>query len=436
MLTNDHIGRRTLLAGLSAGAALAALPGRAAKVAFPKDFLWGAAISGHQTEGDNSNSDIWHLEQLSPGPFSEKSGKACDFLNLYAQDMDLASKLGFNAFRFSLEWSRIEPEEGRFDAKALDHYRRVAATCREKGLAPAISFNHFTTPLWFAKQGGWEVAGSGDKFARFCAAAVKAVGEFAHIATTLNEPNLGRLLRVILPPPILADMGTAMQGAATLAGSARFSAAQFGDQDAMLPNLLEGHRKGAAAIKAGPGSFPVGVSLAIVDDQAVGVGSQRDAVRSYLNDAWLDAAKADDFVGVQTYGRNRFDAKGIMHPPEGVELTQMGEEFYPQALGATVRYAHAVTGKPVYVTENGIATEDDTRRIAYIDTAVAALRDCVRDGVPVKGYLHWSFLDNYEWIFGYRPKFGLVAVDRTTQKRTPKPSAAYLGAIAKRNGAA
>ncbi|MBJ7418639.1 MAG: family 1 glycosylhydrolase, partial [Niveispirillum sp.] len=206
--------------------------------------------------------------------------------------------------------------------------------------------------------------------------------------------------------------------------------------DAMLPNMLEGHRKAAAAIKSGPGNFPVGVSLALVDDQAVGADSVRDKVHDYLNAAWLDAAKADDFIGVQTYGRNRFDAKGVMHPPEGVELTQTGEEFYPQGLGATIRYAHAATGNPVYVTENGIATPDDTRRVAYIDGAMTAMRSCLADGIPLKGYLHWSFLDNFEWIFGYRPTFGLVAVDRQSMKRTPKPSATYLGAIARRNGAA
>lgn len=433
-----NVNRRTLLAGLPAAMMMAGLPGNARAASgnpFPKGFLWGAAISGHQTEGNNSNSDIWLLEQLQPGPFMEKSGIACDFYNRYADDLALAAGLGLNAFRFSLEWSRIEPEEGRFDDKALDHYRRIAATCREKGLTPAITFNHFTTPIWFARRGGWEVAGSADRFARFCERAVKAVGDHAGIATTLNEPNLGRLLRVILPPPIIADMGKAMQGGAALAGSDRFSAAQFGDQDAMLPNMLEGHRKAVAAIKAGPGNFPVGVSLALVDDQAVGADSVRDKVREYLNAAWLDAARNDDFVGVQTYGRNRYDAKGMMHPPEGAELTQMGEESYPQGLGATIRYAHAATGRPVYVTENGIATQDDSRRIAYIDGAMTAMRSCLADGIPVKGYLHWSFLDNFEWIFGYRPTFGLVAVDRQTLKRTAKPSAAYLGAIARRNGA-
>ncbi len=438
-VNRNNIDRRTLLTAVPAAMALAGLPRRGFAATggnpFPKGFLWGAAISGHQTEGNNTNSDSWQLEQLQPGPFAEQSGIACDFFNRYAEDLALAAQLGFNAFRFSLEWSRIEPEEGQFDDKALDHYRRIAATCREKGMVPAVTFNHFTTPIWFAKRGGWEVAGSADQFARFCERAVKGVGEFTGIASTLNEPNLGRLLQVMLPPPVIADMNKAMQRAAAMAGSDRFSAAQFGDQDAMLPNMLEGHRKAVAAIKAGPGDFPVGVSLALVDDQAVGADSVRDKVHHYLNAAWLDAAKADDFVGVQTYGRKRYDAKGIMRPPEGVELTQTGEEFYPQALGATIRYAHAATGRPVYVTENGIATTDDTRRVAYIDGAVAAVKACLDDGIPVKGYLHWSFMDNFEWVFGYRPKFGLVAVDRETMKRTPKPSAIHLGAIAKRNGA-
>jgi beta-glucosidase len=198
--------------------------------------------------------------------------------------------------------------------------------------------------------------------------------------------------------------------------------------------LLAAHHKGYAAIKAGRGDFPVGVNLAIVDDQAVGPDSQRDRKRAEVYEPWLQAAAQGDYVGVQTYGRSRLGKDGPIAPEPGVALTQMGEEFYPEGLEGTIRYAAKATGKPVYVTENGIATENDTQRVEYIKRAVAGMERCLADGVDVRSYMHWSLLDNFEWIFGYRPKFGLVAVDRTTQTRTVKPSGKYLGGIATANG--
>ncbi len=141
------------------------------------------------------------------------------------------------------------------------------------------------------------------------------------------------------------------------------------------------------------------------------------------------ALKGDDFVGVQTYTRVRFGKDGVLPPPEGAERTQMGYEFYPEALEATIRQAAKISGCPVIVTENGIGTEDDTRRIAYTQRALEGVLRCHHDGIDVRGYIHWSMLDNYEWLEGYRPKFGLVDVDRATQKRTPKPSARGWGTL-------
>jgi len=418
---------------LATGAAIAAVPAQAATpLSFPKGFVWGVATAGHQVEGGNVNSDIWLLEHLKPSPFSEPSGDACDHYHRYEADIALVAKLGFGAYRFSLEWSRIEPEKGQFSRAELDHYIRMAETCHRHGLTPILTFNHFTTPRWFAAQGGWENAEAPALFGRYCAYAVAGLGDLTGLASTLNEPNIGLLLGWILPPQVLSGLRESMAAAAKAAGSDRFSSLMFGRQDAMLPNLIAAHEQGYAAIKAGPGDFPVGASLAIIDDQAVGEGSRRDAKRAECYRPWLDAMRRTaDFVGVQTYGRARIDAKGQMEPPAGAELTQMGEEYYPQALEQTIRYAHAATGKPIYVTENGIATEDDTRRVAYISEALRGVKACLDDGLPVRGYVHWSLMDNFEWVFGYRPKFGLVAIDRDTQSRRPKPSALYLGAIAR-----
>ena len=433
-MRDAYFSRRALL---TAGAALAATPAIGAPApagAFPKGFLWGAATAGHQVEGNNVNSDIWLLEQLKPSPFMEPSGDAVDQYHRFESDIALLAKLGLNSYRFSLEWARIEPAKGQFSAAERDHYRRVAAACRQHGLTPVITFNHFTVPRWFAAQGGWENPEAPALFARYCEYAVKGVGDLAGIAGTFNEPNIGLLLHWMLPPFILDQMKQSMVDAAKACGSATFSSAQFGRQDIMLPNLIEGHKQGYAAIKAGPGNFPVGLSLAMMDDQAVGENSRRDEKRAQCYQPWLETLKATgDFVGVQTYSRALIDAKGQIQPPKGVELTQTGEEFSPQALGATIRYAHAATGKPIYVTENGIATENDARRVAYIREALKGVKACLDDGVPVKGYVHWSLLDNFEWVFGYGPKFGLVAVDRATQVRTPKPSAVLLGSIARAN---
>jgi beta-glucosidase len=148
---------------------------------------------------------------------------------------------------------------------------------------------------------------------------------------------------------------------------------------------------------------------------------------------FLESVRGDDFVGVQTYTRIRFGAKGHLPPPATAERTQMGYEFYPEALEATIRKAARMSGCPVLVTENGIGTEDDTRRIAFTRRALEGVRATIADGVDVRGYIHWSLLDNFEWLEGYRPKFGLVAVDRETQARRPKPSAYWLGSIAKNN---
>ncbi|MEI9985629.1 MAG: family 1 glycosylhydrolase [Aliidongia sp.] len=198
--------------------------------------------------------------------------------------------------------------------------------------------------------------------------------------------------------------------------------------------MLDAHAKATAAIKAGPGDFPVGLTLTMQDVQGVGEGHLAEAVIAILYGPWLDAARQADFVGVQTYTRVLVGPEGRLPPPDGAEMTAAGYEFYPQALGGTIRFAAERIGRPIYVTESGIATDDDTRRIAYIDAALAEVRRCLDDGIAVKSFLYWSLLDNFEWTRGYRERFGLVHVDYETFARTPKPSAYHLGAIA-RSGA-
>ena len=400
---------------------------------FPKGFLWGAATAAHQVEGNNVNNDNWLLEHVKPTLFPEPSGDACDHYHRYADDIKLLASLGFNTYRFSIEWARIEPEEGFFSSAELEHYRRMLAACHESHLTPMVTFNHFTLPRWLAARGGWENATAADLFGRYCERAAKHLGDLIAFAATLNEPNIPLLLswlKLPIPPEALSGM---LAAAARASGSDRFGFFLLGPGDKTLEVLLAAHHRGLAALKSGPGKYPVGLTLAISDDQAVGADSARDRKRAQLYGPWLEAAAKSDFIGVQTYTRSRVGKDGDLPADPGAEMTQMGYEFWPEALEQTIRYAAAQAKVPVYVTENGIGTDDDTRRIEYIKRALAGVQKCLADGVDVRGYVHWSLLDNFEWIFGYRPTFGLVAVNRDTQARTVKPSARFLGEIARRN---
>jgi len=206
------------------------------------------------------------------------------------------------------------------------------------------------------------------------------------------------------------------------------------DLPAFNANLLIAHKRGRDAIKAVRPDLPVGVSLAMIDDQAgPGGEARRDSVRAELYGAWLDAARADDFIGVQNYERAVWGPDGKLPVPAGVETNGFLGEVYPTSLAGAVRYAHQVSGAPVLVTEHGVVTKTDAVRARFIPAALRELHKAMDDGVPVKGYIHWSLVDNFEWSLGYWPNFGLASVDRTTFRRTAKPSATVLGAIARRN---
>ncbi len=402
--------------------------------AFPSDFWWGTATAAHQIEGNNINSDFWLAENITPTIFREPSGDACDSYHRYGEDIALAAGLGFNAHRFGIEWARIEPEPGRFSIAALDHYARVLEACHAAGLAPMVTFSHWTVPRWFAARGGFAADDSPALFARFAERATARLGPLMAAASTFNEANIARLLQRFNPPSARAAAATdAMRAAcARASGSDRFEMVLFADVATTEANMVAAHGLAYQAMKAGPGDFPVGVTISMQAVEGVGEGHDAEGFAASLYGPWLDAAAASDFTGVQTYTRARVGPGGLLPPPEGAERTAAGYEFYPQALGATIRAA-ARLGKPIYVTENGIATDDDSRRIAYIDAALAQVGACIAAGIDVRGYFYWSLLDNFEWVYGYRQRFGLVAVDPTSFARSPKPSAAHLGRIARAN---
>jgi len=431
------ISRRGLVLGaaaLSAASQATATPAKQPR-ALAKDFLWGTAISAHQSEGNNTNSDSWLRENIKPTLYKDRSGDACDSYHRYAEDIAIAAQLGFNCYRLGIEWARIEPSEGHFSNAELDHYADVLETCRKHGLKPVVTFNHFTTPLWFAERGCFEAADSPDLFARFCGKSAEHLGDLMHMATTFNEANIGLLLPFFPFYDKFREAAKATTDAAAKAtGSPKFSSLALADPAITTPLLQEAHRKGYAAIKTARPDLPVGLSLTTQDIQSVGAPSLVETYRQKLYGDWLDIARAHaDFVGIQTYTRFLVDEKGLVPPPKDAELTAAGYEFYPPALANTIRWAHTMIGKPIYVTESGIGTDDDTRRIAFLDQALAGVRDCIDEGIPVRSYLYWSLLDNFEWTSGYDKHFGLVSVDLKTFRRTPKPSALHLGAIARAN---
>jgi beta-glucosidase len=431
------IGAMGRLSFAQASPAASSTPAEKGK-AFPDKFLWGCATAAHQVEGNNVNSDYWTMEHLPQSMFKEPSGDACDHYHLYAQDIGMLADLGFNTYRFSIEWARIEPEEGFYSNAELDHYRRMLAACQEHHLSTMLTYYHFSLPRWFAIKGGWQQEKAADQYARYCEKVTRHLGDLVGYASTMNEPDLPQLLNWINIPSAPAGMSiTDMMQAALGNIRKQLNAPEFsdfflGDAKKTRESLLAAHAKAKDAIKSVRPDLPVGFNLAMQDDQAAPEDSHLDEKRADVYGPWLEAARHCDYLGVQTYSRSLVGKKDLP-PPKGAEVTQVGMEFYPECVEHVVRYAAKEAGVPIIVTENGIATEDDTRRVEYYQRAVAGVKRAIDDGVDVRGYVAWSLMDNFEWMSGFTPKFGLVAVDLKTQKRTIKPSAAVLGNIARRN---
>lgn len=401
---------------------------------FPAGFIWGAATAAHQVEGANTNSDCWALEHARPSLFKEPSGDAADHWNRFGDDVAILSAIGLKAYRFSIEWARIEPDQGAFAQSALDHYQRCIDTCLQHGVAPILTFHHFTNPLWVARQGGLTNPRFADWFARYCEKAASSLRGFDH-ACTINELNLPLFVRTPLLNRLSAADGETLTAAAQEAlGASIDSFFIMTPREAVLEHGLGAHAKGRDAIKAAHPHCQVGVTLAVQDEQAEPGGEAlRDQRNADFYNECLDFVRGDDFIGVQTYTRVVSDKTGATGPSPGHPLTMMGYEDRPQAIASTCRYVWERTQTPILITENGWAGTDDRRRGAFVQEALGHVHDALADGVDIRGYLYWSLLDNFEWLSGYGPKFGLIGFDRATQRRHIKPSALLLGEIAQRN---
>lgn len=380
---------------------------------FPSGFEWSSATAAHQIEGGNWNNDWWAFENAPGTIAAEPSGDACDSYHRYDEDIALLQRLGVSSYRFSVEWSRIQPEATLVSAAELDHYSRVCEALLAVGISPTITLHHFTTPRWLAEQGGWENPETAARFGEFAAIVMARLGDLVGRVCTLNEPNMVASMGYrlgIFPPGRSEDV------------------AAF---DAVNRNFVDGHHRAVEAVRAA-GDTPVGLTVAMQHNVAGPGGEEQARLADAGEDIYLDAARGSDYVGVQTYTRMVMGPHGWAGPQPGVEVVStMGYEVWPEALGATVRRAwnHLDGTVPILVTENGIATEDDDQRIRFVSEALRSLHACIADGIDVRGYTYWSLLDNFEWVLGYRPHFGLVAVDRSSFARTLKPSGEWFGRV-------
>ncbi|MGK9146094.1 family 1 glycosylhydrolase [Plantibacter flavus] len=403
--------------------------------AFPDGFLWGAATAPHQTEGNNLNSDFWANEGLMPG--MDFSGDACDSYHRYAEDMELLAAAGYTSYRFGIEWARIEPRPGMISRAELAHYRRMIDTAVSLGLTPVVTLHHFTNPKWFADEGGWLVDSAVARFAAYVDAVIPILSGVAWVCT-MNEPNMLSMMtgmaRLAADPEARARWTSPTIDGDPDAAQAR---PQLPPPDAEIGRrLVAAHHAVRDRIRERTGAR-VGWTVANRAFEILPGGESRARDLSWQwEDLYLEASRGDDFVGVQSYSTLQVGPDGqVAHEPRPDD-TLVGTPFRPDAVGIAVRHCWQVTaGVPILITENGIATSDDAQRIAYTRGALDAVQCALDEGVDVRGYLHWSLLDNFEWGH-WEPTFGLIAVDRETFVRRPKPSFGWLGEIARSNGAA
>lgn len=407
-------------------------------------FLWGAGTSAHQVEGGNDKNDWWEWEAL-PGKIRDgaRSGAACLHWDRYEEDLDLLRSLGLDAYRFSIEWSRIEPEPGRYDEAALDHYRRVLLACRARAIAPMVTLHHFTNPLWFAALGGWEEARNVAHFARFARLAGERFGDLVDHWITVNEPEVlaFRGYDEGVWPPGVRDRSRALHVIANLLEAHALAAAAIRETD-----RVDADGDGRAALigiakhwvlldplrKWWPGDrisasaqhrvFNVAVVRALRGDPIVLTIPGARPVRRMV-----DALKgSSDFLGVNYYTRYMVSLLGgrPRRARPGAPVSDLGWEVYPEGLERALREC-AAFDLPIVVVENGIADASDRLRPDFIRASLAALDRARRAGIDVRGYFHWSLLDNFEWNDGYLGRFGLHAVDfeNPGRPRTQRPSA-------------
>ena len=393
---------------------------------FPKNFLWGAATSAHQVEGNNHNDwtewekeNAERLSQESGGKYPPEnyiSGRACDHYNRYEEDFDLAKEMEHNVHRFSIEWSRIEPEEGKFNQDEIEHYRKVIQALRARGIEPFVTLWHWTMPVWFARKGGFEKNGNIKYFVRFCEYVTKEFKDDVTFWITLNEPEIyttSSYLKGVWPPQKQNLISYLL----------------------VIKNLIKVHRESYRIIKKIEPSAQIGIAKNNIYFEAYQNKINNWILKKFIDWWWnfyfLNRIKnCQDFIGLNHYFHNRI--KNLKFGQnENKKVSDMGWELHPEAIYYVLKDLKKYN-KPVYITENGLADTKDENREWFIKESLKNIHKSISEGVDVRGYFYWSLLDNFEWDKGFWPRFGLVEIDYKTLKRKPRPSSKIYGEIVKR----
>ena len=377
---------------------------------FPKNFLWGSSTSAYQVEGGIENCD-W--TKIYP------AGKACDHYNRYEQDFDLAKSFHQNAHRFSIEWSRIEPKQGKFNQKEIEHYRNVLLALKKRNIKSVVTLWHWTNPVWFAEKGGWANKKSVDYFEQYVKIIVKELGYLIDFWVTLNEPMvcIGKGYVNGNFPPFRKNIFKAKK---------------------VFNNLVKAHQKSYKIIHAKYPEAKVSVAQLINYFEPARKWCFLEIffakIFHYIwNHYFLEKIKNEiDYIGVDYYFYNRI----IFYPPfiknVSKKVSDNGWEIHPQGIYYVLKYL-AQFQKPIYILENGVADPEDKFRKDFIKDHLFWVHKAIQEGINVKGYFHWTLLDNFEWDKGFKSKFGLVEVQRKTMERKPRPSAYYYAQICKEN---
>jgi beta-glucosidase len=414
---------------------------------FPKGFRWGTATSAHQVEGGNTRNDWWAWEE-QPGRIlrGDRSGLACDWWGgRWKEDLDRAAAGGQTAHRFSVEWSRIEPEPGRWDEHALEYYREMIAGMHERGIEPMVTLHHFTNPLWLAEDGGWDNENVVSRFETFTRKTVSALKDLVDFWCTINEPNIYMYCAFASDafPPGRKDVRAALR---VMRNQILAHAAAYHAIHEIQPNARVGiaiQYRGMTPHTASPlDGLAAGVQSRISND-LMPLALQDGRLRFPIGRERLpQAAHTQDYIGVNYYSCDHvsFDLgkPGELFArrfyPKGADLSDIGwNANMPEGMSRAIRWAESF-GLPIHITENGIEDDADRIRPRYLIQHLHRIWKAVNTGAPVRSYYHWSLVDNFEWERGWTQRFGLWALDPQTQQRTERASGRLYDEICKENG--
>ncbi|HEY3311971.1 MAG TPA: family 1 glycosylhydrolase [Anaerolineales bacterium] len=416
-------------------------------IRFPRGFLWGTATAAHQVEGNNTNNNWWAWEQQDGHILNgDKSGLACDWWGgRWKEDLDRAAETGQNAHRFSIEWSRIQPAPDQWDESALERYRSMLRGMLERGLAPMITLHHFSNPIWLEELGGWENDDTPNKFAVFVRRSVEALKEYASYWVTINEPNgyAHLAFNAGIFPPGKKDLNASFHVMTNLVrGHAQAYKAIHEIQPEARVGLAINYRSFFPATASPLDKFVARTQSGIFNDMFPVAARDGKVHLIYRTVNVPEAAHTQDFLGVNYYSRDlvSFDITrgstlfGHMYYSKDADLSSTGFiSNEPEGLFEALKWGLQFN-LPMIVTENGVEDREDTLRPRYIAQHIQQMWHAVNFNWPVKGYFHWSQVDNFEWERGWSQRFGLWGLDIETQARIRRKSVDLYAEICKENG--